>query len=197
MVETEIFRRAKPEAFTQASLTRLLDLKDTLAVARLASLEPGARSALFELGDGELKRLARALDEAELDSLSRYLTSLEKAPAERLLRAVVAAPVRMAELSRGNVREAILSSRDQSAAVGMMLKASLPLSPGALLADTHLVLEGRVAPSLLWAKHAAALVAVGALLLILALFIRRLIFPPRPRILVQQIPGASGSHGRR
>ena len=103
----------------------------------------------------------------------------------------------MAELSRGNVREAILSSRDQAAAVGMMLKASLPLSPGALLADTHLVLEGRVAASLLWAKHAAAVIAAGALLLILALFIRRLILPPRPRILVQQIPGASGSEGRR
>ena len=197
VVETEIFRHAKPEAFTQASLTRLLNLKDAVAVTRLASLAPGARSALFELSDGELKRLARALDERELDSLSRYLTALEKAPAERLLRAVVATPARMAELARGNVREAILSSRDQTAAVGMMLRASIPLSPGALLADTHMVLEGRVAPSLLWAKHAAAVIAAGALLLVLALFIRRLILPPRPRILVQQIPGASGSEGRR
>jgi hypothetical protein len=197
VVEMEIFRRAKPETFTQASLARLLDLKDTLAVTRLASLEPGARSALFELSDSELKRLARALDEAELDSLSHYLTALEKAPAERLLRAVVASPARMAELSRGNVREAVLSSRDQAAAVGMMLKSSLPLSPSALLADTQMVLEGRVAPSLLWAKHSAAVIAAGALLLVLALFIRRLILPPRPRILVQQTPGVSGREGRR
>jgi hypothetical protein len=197
VVETEIFRRAKPEAFTQASLTRLLDLKDAVAVTRLASLEPGARSALLELSDGELKRLARALDERELDSLSRYLTALEKAPAERLLRVVVATPARMAELARGNVREAILSSRDQAAAVGMMLRVSLPLSPGALLGDTQIVLEGRVAPSLLWAKHAVAVIAAGALLLVLALLVRRLILPPRPRILVQQLPGASGSEGRR
>src|SRR5262249_15552563 len=67
VVELEIFRRAGPEAFTRASLSRLLALADKLAVMRLASLEPGTRGALFELDDVELKRLARALNERELE----------------------------------------------------------------------------------------------------------------------------------
>src|SRR6202008_3619919 len=45
VVENEIHRRAKPEAFTKASLQRLLALQDRLAVTRLASLTPAARTS--------------------------------------------------------------------------------------------------------------------------------------------------------
>ena len=117
-------RRAKPDAFTKASLQRLLGLDDRLAITRLASLTPAARTPLFELETAELKSLARVLDEAQLDSLSRYLTSLDKASAQRVLRAVAQTPARMAELGKPRVRDAILASSDQAAAVGMMLQAS-------------------------------------------------------------------------
>ena len=61
-------------------------------------MQPAARESLFELDGSALVRLARNLDETQLDSLSRYLTGLEKGPAQRMLRAVAQAPARMAEL---------------------------------------------------------------------------------------------------
>ena len=57
-------------------------------------------TSLFELRRAELKALARALDETQLDSLSRYLTGLDKASAQRVLRAVAQTPARMAELGK-------------------------------------------------------------------------------------------------
>src|SRR5262249_51817290 len=120
VVEFEVHRRAKPEGFSKAGLQRLLGLDDRVAISRLASLTPTARTQLLELDTGGLKSLARVLDESELDSLSRYLTSLEKPSAHRVLRAVVQTPMRMVELGKPRVREAILASSDQAAAVGMM-----------------------------------------------------------------------------
>jgi hypothetical protein len=192
VVELELHRRAAPEAFTLAGLNRLLGLKDRLAITRLAALKPAARSALLELNDGELKRLARALDEPELDSLSHYLTGLDNAPAQRLLSAVAQTPARMAELSRPSVREAILSSRDQAAALGVMLQAAALPNPAVVLEHAQLVLEGRVSPWLLWAKHPWALVAAGLVALLLLLIIKRLAFPARPRIVVEQVTAARG-----
>ena len=51
----------------------------------------------------------------------------------------------------------------------------------AIVADVHLVADGRVSPVLLWEKH--PVVIVGALLavLILLLMLRRLLFPRRRR----------------
>jgi hypothetical protein len=131
VVEYEVHRRAQPDAFSKAGLQRLLGLQDKLAITRLASLTPAARTSLFELDTGELKALARALDDTQLDGLSRYLTGLDKASAQRVLRAVAQTPARMAELGKPRVRDAIIASSDQAAAVGMMLQAtSLPDPPG-------------------------------------------------------------------
>lgn len=187
VVEYEIHRRSAPESFTKAGLERLLGLEDRLAVTRLAALQPAAREALFELDSSALVRLARNLDEPQLDSLSRYLTGLEKGPAQRLLTAVAQTPARMAELSSPRVRDAIISSRDQSAAVAMMLQvASLP-DPGAVIGHTRLVLDGRVSPILLWEKHGVALSIAAVLALMLLLILKRLLFGTRPRIVVQHV----------
>ncbi len=194
VVEYEVHRRAKPDAFTKASLQRLLGLEDRLAITRLASLTPAARTPLFELETAELKSLARVLDETQLDSLSRYLTSLDKASAQRVLRAVAQTPARMAELGKPRVRDAILASSDQAAAVGMMLQANSMPDPNLMLEHLRLVLDGRVSPLLLWEKHPASLVATAFLALALLLMMKRLLFGTRARIVVQQ-PGGRG--GRR
>jgi hypothetical protein len=194
VVEYEVHRRAKPDAFTKASLQRLLGLEDRLAITRLASLTPAARTPLFELETAELKSLARVLDETQLDTLSRYLTSLDKASAQRVLRAVAQTPVRMAELGKPRVRDAILASSDQAAAVGMMLQANSMPDPNLMLEHLRLVLDGRVSPLLLWEKHPASLVATAFLALALLLMMKRLLFGTRARIVVQQ-PGGRG--GRR
>ena len=194
VVEYEIHRRTTPDTFTKAGLQRLLGLEDRLAITRLAALQPAARESLFELDSAALVRLARNLEESQLDSLSRYLTGLEKGPAQRILSAVAQAPARMAELSSPRVRDAIIASRDQSAAVSMMLQvASLP-DPGMVIAHTRLVLDGRVSPLLLWEKHGVVLAAAALLALMLLLILKRLLFGARPRIVVQHVSDR-GSRG--
>jgi len=192
VVEYEVHRRAKPDGFTNASLQRLLGLQDRLAVTRLASLTPAARTSLFELDTAELKGLARALDDTQLDSLSRYLTGLDKASAQRVLRAVAQTPARMAELGKPRVRDAIIASSDQAAAVGMMLQANTLPDPTLMLAHVKLVLDGRVSPWLLWEKNPIALIGTGMLALILLLLARRLLFGTRPKIVIRQASGMGG-----
>ena len=189
VVELGLHRVASPDSFSKSSLQRLIALNDRLAITRLAALQPAAREALFELDGTGLVKLARNLDAPELDSLSRYLTGLEKGPAQRVLKAVSQAPATMTGLSSARVREAIISSRDQSAAVNMMLSASWAFDPGRVLADTRLVLDGRVSPVLLWEKHGFVLAAMAALALMLLLILKRLLFGTRPRIIVQQDRG--------
>jgi len=193
VVEYEVHRRAQPDAFTKAGLQRLLGLQDKLAITRLASLTPAARTSLFELETGELKGLARALDDSQLDSLSRYLTGLDKASAQRVLRAVAQTPARMAELGKPRVRDAIIASNDQAAAVGMMLQATSLPDPTLMLEHLKLVLQGRVSPWLMWEKHPVSLAVAGVLALILLLLTRRLLFGTRPKIIVQHSSGVAGS----
>ena len=90
----------------------------------------------------ELKGLARALDDTQLDSLSRYLTGLDKTSAQRVLRAVAQSPARMAELGKPRVRDAIIASSDQAAAVAMMLQANSLPDPTLMLEHFKLVLDG-------------------------------------------------------
>jgi len=187
VVEYEIHRRTTPDTFTKAGLQRLLGLEDRVAITRLAALQPAARESLFELDSSALVRLARNLEETQLESLSRYLTGLEKGPAQRILSAVAQAPARMAELSSPRVRDAIIASRDQSAAVAMMLQVASVPDPGAVIAHTRLVLDGRISPILLWEKHGIVLAAAAVLALMLLLILKRLLFGTRPRVVVQHV----------
>jgi hypothetical protein len=156
-----------------------------VATVRLAGVPPSTRDVLLELDDPGLVKLARSLDEAQLESLARYLGALEKGPAQRILSVVAQTPSRMAELASPRVRDAIIASRDQSAAVGMMLYVMSVPEPTVLLMHARLVLDGRVSPMLLWEKHAVAMVLAGLLALILLALLKRLLFPPRPRIYMQ------------
>ena len=123
VVELSLYRRTQPDQLSRASLQRLLALEDQLAIVRLASIDRAARDTLFELNDTDLKNLARSLTEDELSSLSRYLTGLQKEPRERVLRAVAANPAQIHSLSSERVRQAVVASTDQSAAVSMMLRS--------------------------------------------------------------------------
>ncbi|HZT48487.1 MAG TPA: hypothetical protein VFA64_10980 [Hyphomicrobiaceae bacterium] len=197
VVDYELHRRASPDSFTKASLQRLIGLEDRLAITRLAALKPEARAPLFEIETGELRMLGRALDEGQLDSLARYLTGLEKGPALRLLRAVAQTPTRMAELGKPRVREAIIASSDQAAAVGMMLQASSLPDPAAMLEHLNLVVDGRVSPWLIWEKHPATLAGTAVLALALLLMLKRLLFGTRAKIVVRERAGFMGRGGRR
>ena len=186
VVEYEIHRRATPDTMTKAGLKRLLALNDRLAIGRLAALQPAARDALFELETGPLVRLARSLDEAQLESLSRYLSALDRTSAQRVLSVVANSPARMAELTSPRVREGIIASSDQAAALGMMLQVISWTDPGAVASHVRLVTDGRVSPILLWEKDGGALMVVGLLALMLLLLLKRLLFGTRPKVIVQQ-----------
>lgn len=181
VLDNELHQRAAPDAFTRRSLQRLLAVGDRLAVARLGSLERGARETLFELEPAALKPLARSLSEAELATLARYLTGLASEPRERVLRAIAERPGRMQVLASERIRDAILASRDQSAAVGMMLREGGLADPATVLDDFRLAWEGRVSPVLLWESHPVVIVALLALALVPLLMLRRLFYAGRTR----------------
>lgn len=154
LVDYEIHRHSKPADFTGASLGRVLALDDKVSALRVASLPAEARATLFELDDKDLRTLARALSGDELQTLARYLTGLNRNASQRVLRAVAELPSRMQMLASARVRDAVLSSGDQNAAVGVMLRAdNLFQNPWVLQDDVQLVLDGRIHPLLLWEKH--------------------------------------------
>ena len=98
----------------------------------------------------------------------------------------------MAELGKPRVRDAIIASSDQAAAVGMMLQANSLPDPSLMLEHLKLVLHGRVSPWLMWEKHPVSLAAASVLALILLLLLRRLLFGTRPKVVVQHSPGVAG-----
>ena len=135
VVANEIHRRAKPDAFSSGSLSRLLSIDDRLAISRLAGVSRNARDTLFELSNADLKSLARSLADDELETLAGYLAGLDQAPRERVLKAVATEPSVLQLIASSNVRDAVLASRDQMAAVDMMLRPQGVLDPVAAYED--------------------------------------------------------------
>lgn len=181
VVEHEIHRRNGPGEFTKVSLTRIMGLRDRSAIIRLASLKGSVREPLLELDDTNLTRLARALPESDLETLSGYLTGLERQAGQRLLAAVAQSPSRMQFVASPSVRNAILQSHDHNAAVGMMLRSDAIFNPGDFGADLTLVTDGKVSPWLLWSRYPVALSLFGFTALVILLLLGRLLFGRRRR----------------
>lgn len=177
VVEHDLFRRASPDDFTYVSLSKVIDLADPLAIVRMAGVGREARDVLFELEPAVLTTAARSLDEPQLESLAGYMTGLAREPRQRLLDAVATNPGRLQILSSNRVRNAVLSSRDQSAAVNMMLGTSDTANAVNALGDLKLAWDGRVNPVLLWEKHPLGLAILGGAIIVFLLLIRRLLRP--------------------
>jgi hypothetical protein len=143
-------------------------------------VERGARDALLELTDTDVRHLARSLAEPELASLASYLEVLEPAHGKYLLASVLAKPQRMAALASTTVRAAVLASRDRTAALTTMLRGEGYLDFANVLDDLKLVHGGLIDPRLVVARHPAASAAgaFGGLLSLMimwrALFGRRI-----------------------
>lgn len=174
VVDYELYRRAEPANFTRASLERILALDDRTAVTRIAAVPAAARDVLFGLDTAELKSLAKTLSDTELATLAGYLTGLETAPKEMVLRTIAATPAKMQLIAPPRVRDAILRSADQSAAVTMMLSAGDSFNPRQFGTDLELVWSGRVDPWLLFDRHPAGIGLMVALSLLILLWLRRL-----------------------
>ena len=99
----------------------------------------------------------------------------------------------MQTLARDGVRDGILASRDQSAAVGMMLTADNILDPFGLLQHAQLALDGKVSPWLMWEKHPAVSIGLGVMTLAVLSMLKRLIFGRRQKVIIHKIPVAASA----
>ncbi len=184
VVAYELHRLGQPDEMSKSALSRLLLLEDRIAINRLASLTRAEREPLLELPPRDLNRLARALPETELKSLSRYMNTLEPAAAQRLLAVVGHAPARMAAYTASGVQPAILASRDQTEAVAVIARSDAIFDFFVFAEDVRSVREGRISPLLLWARYPIAISVFGFALLIVLLVLWRLIFGRRTRVVV-------------
>jgi hypothetical protein len=180
VLDLELHRLVDPDRLTRTALERLLLLDDRVASRRLAALSGRGLEPLLEVGDVDLKRLARALGETELASLSSYLTTLERPASQRLLAAVAKSPTRMQALSSEQVRAAILASRDQSAALDIMLRSGELLDLGDFIADVNAARSGDVSPRLLVWRYPGSLIAIALLGTTMLLVLWRAVAGRRP-----------------
>ncbi len=180
VVSNGLHRNTPPETLTRASLDRILSVGEPVAMSRLAGLSQETRAVLLNLERSDLKKLSTRLTKEELQTLAAYLNGLDDGPRKRVLRSIADTPASMSALSSDRVRRAIVSSADQTAAVAMMLRTDKGFNPAEASKDAALVWNGQVSPLLLWEKHPILVVAILALLLIVALMLRR-IFAPRSK----------------
>ena len=174
VTEYEIHKRAKPDDFTNASLARIFALDDRAAITRLVTVPRDARDTLFEVSSADLKGLAKNLSDVELTTLASYLKGLGPGPREKVLRSVADAPSRMQVLASSRVRDAIIASADQTAAVTMMLERSTSFSPKAFWADIERTAQGRVSPWLVLDKYPAGVALMALLGLAVLAWLKRL-----------------------
>jgi hypothetical protein len=181
VLDLGLHRSAEPRSFTQSDLSRLLSLENRAAKLKLASVPPEDRAILFELQPSQLDSLGRGLSSTELQTLSRYLRGLTKEASRSVLEAVAANPGKMQIFSAEYVRNAVIASRDQTAAVGLLLRDGTTLSPAVIGQDFKAAFEGAISPVLLWEKHPIVIFAGGFLILLLLLLLRGLFSGGRKR----------------
>jgi len=175
----EIHRIAKPQDFTADTLQKLIGLDDKFSVSRIGALPRGLRETVATLSPERQRSLARALTPQELASFAGYVQGLKQNAAVRLASAVADDPRRMKLLADPGLQQAILASRDQDAAVGMMLREGNLFDLVNLQQDLNLATGGDVSPLLMWHKHTGAVSAVLAGTGVLLLMIYRLLFRRR------------------
>ena len=185
----DIHRRAEPKEFTRAGLNKILALNDGLAISRLVGIKRAARQALFELDGKDLTNLARALSEEQLAALSGYLTGLQRPAAQQLLFAVTANPSKMNMLAKTRIRNAVMSSSDQLAAVNMMVRGDNVFDIMTFFDDMTLLRHLKVSPWLVWERYPMSLAGLALVALLLVLILWRLLFGRRPKVIVQMPPG--------
>ncbi len=181
VLEFEVFQRAKPGDFTTQSLDRVVSLEDPVAIKRLVAIPPATRDVLFDLDPKVLTSAARGLNEAELTNFAGYLISLPPQTRQRLLDHVASEPAALKSLSRPRVRDAVLASKDQGAALDIILRSDSGDTAAALQNDVRLAWEGQINPELLWHRHPILVVLTGLSSLILLLLLRRVFRAPRPK----------------
>jgi hypothetical protein len=184
-VELGLYRWLSPEEVTPENLRKILSLNDKGAVARLANLDPGARDVILDLPGDLTQRFVLRLNAPQLTAFADYKRNLQPAAAKRLLGLAMEDPAIIQGLSGEGLRQAVIGSRDQLAALNMLTREDPSvLSYGRILKDVELVRDGSVGYRVFWERYWLSIVAAGFVLLLLLSWIRRLLFG-RPQVIIR------------
>ncbi len=190
VVDLGIYRWLPVEGLTSENLQKILSINDKIAVSRIANLDPQARDLILSLPADEMREFARRLNDRQLAAFADYERNLEPHAARRLLRAVADDPSVMRELTAEGLRDAILGSRDQLAALNMIVHDNAGLLPDLIdytqiLRDAKLVQSGAVSFRVFWERYWAAVLVAGFIVLVFLSWLRRLLFG-RPQIIIKE-----------
>ena len=189
VVDLGIYRWLPVEGLTSENLQKILSINDKVAVTRIANLDPQARDFILSLPGDQMRELARRLNDRQLAAFADYERNLEPTAARRLLRAVSEDPTVMMELTAEGLRDAIFKSRDQLAALNMIIHEDASLFSmfdyTRIFKDAQLVQNGVVSFRVFWERYWAAVLLGGFLLLVLLSWLRRLLFG-RPQIIIKE-----------
>ena len=189
VVDLGIYRWLPVEGLTSEKLQKILSINDRIAVGRIANLDPQSRDYILSLPGDQMREFARRLNDRQLAAFADYERNLEPIAAKRLLRAVADDPSVMLELTTEGLREAILKSRDQLAALNMIIHDDASLTSlfdyTRIFKDAQLVQKGVVSFRVFWERYWAAVLLGGFLLLMVLSWLRRLLFG-RPQIIIKE-----------
>jgi ABC-type transporter MlaC component len=167
----------KPEDISQAELEKLLAVDDRMAITRIAKLEKNARALLLALPLAQLRDIGRVMSEGELAAYSGYQRQLAPEAARRVAAEIGRDPAAMRTLAEDAVQTGILQSRDQLAAIDMILRAPSPVPDlMRVVNDLDMVSNGRVDWRVFWRRHMFAVIVAGLIGFVLLLWLRRLMF---------------------
>jgi hypothetical protein len=177
VVDTGIYRWLSPDGLSHETLAKLLAVDDRIALGRIAKLTPEQRELILSLPGRQMRDFARKLSDPQLAAFADYQRRLEPAAARALMRAVTETPSVMQELSGEGLRHAIYNSRDQLAALNMVIHSDATLlSYGRIVKDAGLVRNGDVGYRVFWERYWPSLALAGFLVLLLLSWLRRLLF---------------------
>jgi len=185
VVDLGLYRMLPPDGLTRESLGKILALPDKAAVLHIATLTPQSREFVLSLPADQMRRIAHSLSEPQLAAFAEYELRLDPSAARRLLEAASENPAIMQDLSGEGIQNAIFSSRNQAAAVGMAIRDDAGfVSYSRILTDASLVRNGDVTARVFWERYWFSLGAALFVLFVLLSWIRRLLFP-RPQIVIK------------
>ncbi len=175
-----LHRLLKPADLSAQQLARLLGLGEKGAIMRIAGLNADARNLLLDLPADQLKTVAGRFSAPELAAFADYQKRLTPAAARRVTEAVGQKPAVMQSLAREGVRNGIVRSEDQLAALDMLLRQAGPVPDfERFYLDFRSVAEGRVDYRVFWERYTVLIIACLVVGLILIIMVKRLIFGPR------------------
>jgi hypothetical protein len=186
VVDLGVYRWLPLEGLTAENLQKILSINDRIAVARIANLDAKARELILSFPADQMREFARRLNDRQLAAFADYQRNLDAKAAKRLLRAVADDPSVMLELTGEGIREAIFGSRDQVAALNMILHDDASLfNYSRIFKDVDLVERGLVSYRVFWERYWVAVLIAGFVLLLFLSWLRRLLFG-RPQVIITE-----------